>query len=220
MKIYAANKPLPETSFDEYIGKDLWVKCTMFHDDKVFLYVRFLKKFWFELISGKELPALQITYIPERDINLLRRTYPTGFADTCAVFEKNIQVVEPLKIYHTSDLYDYAEKRELLYSLAGSDVWVEAFDGYSDGFVNIHKIETDIVTYSIIGNEWLEDIEHQKEFSQKNYNFILEQLAQSKYLHKKYIDGISVYEPIHMLTSEEIREMLEQCPVRPEEDDE
>lgn len=220
MKIYAADKPLPITPFDEYIGKDLWVKCTLFHEDTVFLYVRFLDKFWFTLPSGTEKPVLHVTYIPEREVNLLRRTYPIGFADTVMVLLNQIHMVEPVEVISTERLYEYAEKRDLIHSIAGTDIWVEAYDGYSDGFVNIHKIEKDVVTYSIIGNEWLEDIERQVEFRQGDYNFILKHLDQPEHLHKKYIDGISIYEPINMLTAEEIREMLEQCPVEPEEDDE
>ena len=191
----------------------------MFHDDNVFLYVRFLKKFWFELPNGTEKPALQITYIPERDVNKLRRTYPMGFADTVGVFPNNVQIVAPLTVYNTSDLYDYEEKRDLLYSLLGTNLWVAAFDGYEDCYVNICDISDDIVKYNRILTDNVNEIDQGIRLTPSWYAGIVEQLDPNT-LHTKYIDGISVYEPMHVMTTEELNEMLESCTVVQDEEEE
>ena len=191
----------------------------MFHDDDLFLYVRFLKKFWFEMPNGAEKPALQITFIPERDVNRLRRTYPMGFADTGAVFPNNVKIAEPLTVYNTSDLYDYEEKRDLLYSLLGTNLWVAAFDGYEDCYVHVCSISDDIVKYNRILTDHVNEIDQGIRLTPFWYAGIAEQLDPNT-LHTKYIDGISVYEPMHVITTEELNEMLESCTVVQNEEEE
>ena len=210
MKIYATDTSLPATPFDQYLGKDIFVKCIMFGDEVV--YARFHEKDKVTLKNGKRVPIFRISYFREQYIseytNNPNLAYLYDLGNLVSININNIVPVTPLEVISIQDLYGELSVREILSQLAGSEVWIK-IHAMSDSYIRILDITNNVVTFNWINMEQLNGLEEHEALEPFELTALDDVFTATR---RRFIDGILLYEPLDILTTEEIQELIDNCP--------
>lgn len=234
MKIYAksqfaVDKDIP-TEFDQFIGKDVWVKCRITYRNDYFLYLRFLSK---EVLNfggsdDRDLVSITVNSLSPEDVDKLRRgEIPADqirqlITKSSAWYASNLALVEPLDIIPSSsiieDMSKYETTENILYKYAGKDVWIRADRTYRTGgfpeYIKILEIDGYYCKYLPIRAGYVD--EHWELDPDEDVYSLMHPWRTSR----SHIDDIVLSKPIEILTTEEIQYELEQCPEYYEDEDE
>ena len=211
MKIYAANIPDFKTEFDEYIGKDVFVKCIMYEDP---VYVRFLSKSYYAYADGRTIPIVKVSYFDAGYLSRYQQTTPkwpylNDLGDTKNVALTKIRLDTPLTVIPIKDLYGELPVRRILPDFVGTDIWIHSYTSY-ENYIRVLAIDDGMVKFNWLDMTQLETIENGVQITPGEKDALDDVFSAVNY---KFIDGIQIYEPLEMLTTDEITEMIENCQV-------
>ena len=205
MKIYANKQADFKTPFDEYIGKAVFVKCWMFEE---IVYVRFLAKEYYTPFRNKTIPVLRIAYFDYGELPNIEE-HIDWLCNITKIEPSNLSLYSPHKVIPANTLYDKPNSCNILQNFVGTNIWIkvnttDTRHTLCDCYINVVSIANDIVTYHWIVRSDFEHIENGDYigvYSRAAFDSIFIDTLEA------YIDGITVYEPLEILTTEEIIEM-------------
>ena len=215
MKLYA-NDQVNNTSteFDQYLGKDIWIKCTLSYNEHWERYCRIIGKRelpWGTLI---EYNAISSTDLMELDLlpkDKIRKLLTTEYSD----YVSNLIIVQPIKTNESSklnallgDVSHYETTESIIDRYVGKDVWIKVKIEGSALIRYIKILEKDRYYIKFI-DIYAGYVEEHYELDPDDSVYSLMHPNRS---HQTHIDTITIVEPMEIMTTEEIQEELEQCP--------
>ena len=221
MKIYANGNfnDIP-TPFDQYIGTDIWVKCTLRYNPKWERFCRFVNKRVLDF--GVDDRKAQLTYnsltteallnldeMPKDQIRKVLTEDHTDYAD-------NLILVEPLHTIDSTqlnaalgDASQYETTESIVDRYVGKDIWIKvtpskSFPRFS--YIKICKKDRYYIRFIWIDADLIED------HCMLDPDESVYSLIHQTYSTRAHIDDINIAKPVEILTTEEVEEELEQCP--------
>lgn len=210
MKIYS--NTTDNTKFDQFIGKDLWVKCSMgFNNSGPGLpcyYVKFLKRHYTYLYVLMTLPPRT----PQLFNELKGVSELSQEARTYSVYDFNL--IEPLDILTTEQLFDTSavdfKDLRLFERYVGRDFWILAKQRLITSwmyYIHINSIENGVMSYDRADAETLNN----SEICEDYYGPPSEDSNLCEYNRVSLVSAWEIVQPIDGMTTDEIEESIAAC---------
>lgn len=201
MKIYASYTA--ENILREYAGQDIWIKCL---DNKFneTVYVRVLfpvtsSIYHVNIITEDDLPAITKSEDHEAAMNEITGSYTRGLS--------SFEILDPLVTLTTKEIYpkydpDYTQFDKFV----GRDIWVKVtqYPGYLY-YIKILRKNDAFITCSHVPAERVDTDTPMWYVSQETIDYVLDNLDNE---HTDNIDNYVLSEPLEVLTTEELIEMI------------
>lgn len=204
MKLYANTQP--EHELLNYLGQDAWVRCLY---QNVPVYVRVQAKS--PRYSENHPYCLVCILRHEDELLLLTATHDTAMAilsdyGTMCILE--LKVIHPLKVKPTSYFYtEYAPNLGQFDRYMGKDIWVLAkrYSGYEYYVLPISRSGNQLICNWILSDYLTGDYWELSEYEVARIHDEIDTGAE-KY---SSVDSWEICQPLDVLTSEEILEMID-----------
>ena len=202
MKIYADSSIDTSTPFDEFVGKDIWVRVKCTFGNRLIIYVRFIER----TIGGTPISFLCNWVLAQKyDAGKLRNLE----YNSRIFFASELELLSPVIPLSSADLFsdseiDSAKTLELFSRLAGKDLYVLVEDQRVGVkyYVKVNSLRGNVVDLQYV-DEGIVNC------SDEDYYDVWE-YSPWRHLHHTtvFIDAFSIVEPIDILTGEELSDIL------------
>ena len=226
MKIYAkskfaVDKDIP-TEFDQYIGQDVWVKCKLGYNENHEFYARFIDKEVIDFGDGalhvmlhyNKMTSAELFDLDEMPKDNIRKLLTATYSD----YSTNVIIVEPVKIIDRSvldhllgDSTEYETTESILDRYVGKDIWirVDYLKDLNTQQFYMKLLEKDGYYYKYLPIRTCYVEEHWELDPDDDVYSLMHPWRPSR----SHIDDIVLSKPIEVLTTEEVQEELERCPL-------
>lgn len=206
MRIYCNTEDVNNdiTKFDQFIGKDLWVKCSTGFNNTCY-YVKFLKRYHAYIYVLMTLPP-STPLFNELGWDKLHQE-----ASTYSVYSFNL--VEPLDILTTEQLFDMvaaeSEDLHLFERYAGRDFWILAKRLSDDWmyYIHINSIEDGIMSYDRADAETLNN----PEICEDYFGPPSEDRGLRDYNKVSLVSAWEIVHPMDGMTTDEVDDSIAVC---------
>lgn len=202
MKIYADSSIDTSTPFDEFVGKDVWVRVQCTFGNRLIIYVRFIER----TIGGTPISFLCNWVLAQK--------YDAGKLHSLdynsrIFFASELELLSPVTPLSSADLFsdseiDSAKTLGLFSRLAGKDLYVLAEDQRVgvEFYVKVNSLRGNVVDLQYIDAGIVD-------CSDEDYYDGWEHSPWCHIHHTTvFIDAFSIIEPIDILTGEELSDIL------------
>lgn len=202
MKIYADSSIDTSTPFDEFVGKDVWVRVQCTFGNRLIIYVRFIERtvgstpilFFCNWVLAQKYDAGKL-----HDLDYNSRIF----------FASELELLSPVTPLSSADLFsdseiDSTKTLKLFSRLAGKDLYVLAEDQRIcvELYVKVNSLRGNVVDLQYIDAGIVNCFD-------EDYCDIWEHSPWNHIHHTTvFIDAFSIIEPIDILTGEELNDML------------
>ena len=200
MKIYASTI---ESIMKRYTGKDVWIKAEYRGQD---CYIRVLDpseavKFYWHVNAGTYI----VDMVSENDLRDLDLGW--GFY-VQNVDERYLHIPEPVSEYSTAELFaGYSDDSAQLERFVGKDLWVLVYGRHSSTkeYMRMYSIQNNSLIFSSIYEDLLDGTS--EDYDAYTWQDIMDCYTKCNVCSK---DAVHLVTPIETLSSDEVKEMLEQ----------
>lgn len=241
MKIYSSKTPSDKIKlFQELARQDVWVRVTHTCSPDYPMYVKIIDVYlsrsdylitmqslplwWTDIVDGKITGYWRLFSLS----NVLSVLNNIRVSDT--VFESNISVCDPLDTKTTQEMIgildryldtcststpESVSKLQLLHEICGEDIWLNIIeDGGYTSFTKILNIYNNVITVNQLPLWWTDYISaSDNNIERSRYNHIDYSLQGLTPILTLYTGDFVVSEPVELMTTEEMREVLDSCTV-------
>lgn len=201
MKIYADSSIDTSTPFDEFVGKDIWVRVQCTFGNRLIIYVRFIER-----TVGTPISFLCNWVLAQKyDAGKLRNLD----YNSRKFFASDLELLSPVTSLSSADLFydseiDSTKTLELFSRLVGKDLYILAEDQRlcAEFYVKVNSLRGNVVDLRYVDAGIVD-------CSDEDYYDVWEYSPWNHIHHTTvFIDAFSIIEPIDILTGEELSDIL------------
>jgi len=218
MKIFASTTKLMSTGLDQYVGKDIWIKCRRYSERDY--WVRILHK---QGTDGDRFVFYTVNFISESALDALLNppswsTYRINDSKHLPLDTERVtglDVILPITTKSTAELFnlsDYAvdsETANVLDQFVGTNLWLLATETshHNDYYININKKTGDVIEFDC-ADAWIVDDPTSWDLESGPPS---EAIGVMEYDRISHIDSWDVKLPPVLLTTVEIDDALDEA---------